>query len=416
MKQLHFILFWVMSIGIWAQAPQRIPYQAVVRNTDGTIMSSMAATITFKIHDATANGTVVYEETHATTTNSQGLVSLNVGGGTAVSGTFGNIQWGAGSKFLQVLMNAGNGSVDLGAQQMMSVPYALYAEDVNVRVSATGDSLFIGDQVSIVPGVSAANAIPGCTNSQACNFNPSATADNGSCLIVGSSCDDGNANTFNDVVNAQCQCSGNTLINGLYYIGNGVTDVDGSFYPSIVINGQEWMQKNLAVTKYRNGDPIATGLTNTQWQNTTTGAYAVYLDQAANNTTYGKLYNWYAMTDSRGVCPTGWHVPSEPEWFVLENYLGGIFEAGAKMKTTTGWTAPNTGATNSSGFTGLPGGYRLVNGNYNHLVSYGYFWTTTPYELDANFTWYHALKFDDTITFRSQFPKRAGMSIRCLKD
>jgi uncharacterized protein (TIGR02145 family) len=100
----------------------------------------------------------------------------------------------------------------------------------------------------------------------------------------------------------------------------------------------------------------------------------------------------------------------------LENYLGGIFEAGAKMKTTTGWTAPNTGATNSSGFTGLPGGYRLVNGTYNHLVSFGYFWTTTPYELDANFTWYHALKFDDTITFRSQFPKRAGMSIRCLKD
>jgi uncharacterized protein (TIGR02145 family) len=416
MKYPLILLFLALGFGICAQAPQRIPYQAVVRNTDGTIMSSMAATITFKIHDATANGTVVYEETHATTSNAQGLVSLNVGGGTIVSGTFGNIQWGAGSKFLHVLMNAGNGSIDLGTQQMMSVPYALYAEDVNVRVSATGDSLFIGDQVSIVPGVSAANAIPGCTNSQACNFNPSATADNGSCLIVGSSCDDGNANTFNDVVNAQCQCSGNTLINGLYYIGNGVTDVDGSFYPSIVINGQEWMQKNLAVTKYRNGDPIATGLTNTQWQNTTTGAYAVYLDQAANNTTYGKLYNWYAMTDSRGVCPTGWHVPSEPEWFVLENYLGGIFEAGAKMKTTTGWTAPNMGATNSSGFTGLPGGYRLVNGTYNHLVSFGYFWTTTPYELEANFTWYHALKYDDTIIFRSQFPKRAGMSIRCLKD
>lgn len=416
MKNPLILLFCALSFGIWAQAQQRIPYQAVVRNTDGSTLANTAVTITFKIHDNSATGTVVYEETHATNTNEQGLVSLNMGGGTTVTGTFDGIQWGTGSKFLHVLMNAGNGVVDLGTQQMMSVPYALYAGEVPVRVSVTGDSLFVGDQVSIVPGVSAANATPGCTNSLACNFNPSATVDNGSCVISGTACDDGNANTFNDVVNAQCQCAGNALINGLYYIGNGVTDVDGNFYPSIVINGQEWMQKNLAVSKYRSGDPIPTGLTNTQWQNTTTGAYSIYSDQAANNNTYGKLYNWYAMTDSRGVCPTGWHVPSESEWFILENYLGGIFDAGGKMKSTTGWTSPNLGGTNISGFTGLPGGYRLVNGTYNHLLSYGYFWTTTPYELDPNFTWYHALKFDDTIIFRSQFLKRAGMSIRCLKD
>jgi hypothetical protein len=130
-----------------------------VRNTDGSNMANAAVTITFKIHDNSATGTVVYEETHATTTNAQGLVSLNIGGGTTVTGTFSGIQWGTGSKFLHVLMNAGNGLVDLGTQQMMSVPYALYAEEVNVRVSVTGDSLFIGDQVSIVPGVSAANDI-----------------------------------------------------------------------------------------------------------------------------------------------------------------------------------------------------------------------------------------------------------------
>ena len=157
MKALFTFLISAISIVIFSQAPQSIPYQAVVRNTDGSIMSNAAVTITFKIHDNSATGTVVYEETHATTTNAQGLVSLNVGGGTAVTGTFGGIQWGTGSKFLQVLMSAGNGVIDLGTQQMMSVPYALYAEDVNVRVSVTGDSLFIGDQVSIVPGVSEAN-------------------------------------------------------------------------------------------------------------------------------------------------------------------------------------------------------------------------------------------------------------------
>jgi hypothetical protein len=159
MKQLFIFLLLAMSAVVFSQAPQSIPYQAVVRNNDGSTLANAAVSITFKIHDVAATGEVVYEETHAVTSNSQGLVSMNVGGGNVVTGTFNGIQWGSGNKFLQVLMNAGNGVVDLGTQQMMSVPYALYAEDVSVRVSLTGDSLFIGDQVSIVPGVSAANDI-----------------------------------------------------------------------------------------------------------------------------------------------------------------------------------------------------------------------------------------------------------------
>ncbi len=159
MKQLFTFLLLAVTAVVFSQAPQSIPYQAVMRNADGTVMSNAAMTITFKIHDVAATGVVVYEETHAVTSNSQGLVSMNVGGGTVVTGAFDNINWGGGNKFFQVLMNAGNGVVDLGTQQMMSVPYALYAEDVSVRVSLTGDSLFIGNQVSIVPGVSAANPI-----------------------------------------------------------------------------------------------------------------------------------------------------------------------------------------------------------------------------------------------------------------
>ena len=126
MKYPLILLFLALAFGMWAQAPQRIPYQAVVRNTDGTIMASIAVTITFRIHDATTIGTVVYEETHSTTTNAQGLVSMNVGSGTVVTGAFDNLNWGGGNKFLQVLMSAGNGDIDLGTQQMMSVPYALY--------------------------------------------------------------------------------------------------------------------------------------------------------------------------------------------------------------------------------------------------------------------------------------------------
>lgn len=130
MKKHIFIFISILFLApaFYSQAPQSIPYQAVVRNTDGSVMANASLTITFMIHDVTATGNVVYEENHAATTNSQGLISLNVGNGSVVSGTFSGINWGAGSKFLHVLMNAGSGVVDLGTQQMMSVPYALYAE------------------------------------------------------------------------------------------------------------------------------------------------------------------------------------------------------------------------------------------------------------------------------------------------
>jgi hypothetical protein len=202
------ILILFLAPALYSQAPQSIPYQAVVRNTDGSVMAEAAMTITFQIHDNAATGTVVYEENHTATTNAQGLISLNVGNGSVVVGNFSGINWGSGNKFLHVLMNAGSGVVDLGTQQMMSVPYALFAEDVPVRVSVTGDSLFIGNQVSIVPGVSAANAILGCMDSQACNFDIAAMIDNSSCLFEGDLCNDLNSTTINDVFNSDCICIG----------------------------------------------------------------------------------------------------------------------------------------------------------------------------------------------------------------
>ena len=413
------ILLGCTALSVFSQAPESISYQAVVRNVDGSVLQNGNASFIFSIKKSNPQGEVVYQERQDALTNAQGHFSAEIGNGFEQTGTLENIAWGDDSYFLQIQRNVTGQWIEMGSQQMMSAPYALYANQIHSRVSPTGDTLYVGKTHVIVPGISAANApapVLGCTELNACNFNPTATQDDGSCVITGATCDDNNANTVNDVINVQCTCAGNALINGLYYEGNGVTDIDGNTYNTIVINGQEWMGKNLAVSKYRNGDPITTGLSNTNWASTTSGAYAIYGDLAANNSTYGKLYNWYAMTDSRGVCPTGWHVPSEPEWFVLENYLGGIFDAGGKMKSTTGWTTPNLAATNVSGFTGLPGGYRLVNGTYNHLLGYGYFWTTTAYDLDPNYTWYHALKFDDSIMFRSQFLKRAGMSIRCLKD
>jgi uncharacterized protein (TIGR02145 family) len=346
----------LLTSSLLAQSPQGIPYQAVMRNADGSVMASSAVSLTFMIHDGTANGTVVYQENHTLTSNSQGLVSCVVGNGVALQGNFSSINWGNGAKFLHVMM----GSTDLGTQQMLSVPYAFFGENVGVRVSATGDTLVIGNNSVIVPGVSAAN--------------PSA----------------------------------------LYTMGGGVSDIDGNFYPSIIINGQEWMQQNLAVTKYRNGDPIPTGLSNTTWQITTNGAYAIYNNDAANNTLYGKLYNWYAVNDSRGLCPIGWHVPSDAEWTTLEANLGGSSVAGGKMKSTAGWLSPNTGATNESGLTGLPGGFRANDGTYGFIGNYGDWWSST--ESVSIAAWDRHLYYNNSIINRSSNDKQDGFSVRCLRD
>jgi uncharacterized protein (TIGR02145 family) len=272
---------------------------------------------------------------------------------------------------------------------------------------------------------SEAPILQGCTDGSACNFMVDATQDDGSCLYQNATCDDGDVNTVNDVINSECVCAGTILPPSLYTMGNGVTDIDGNFYPSIIINGQEWMQQNLAVTKYRNGDPIPTGLSNTTWQSTTSGAYAIYNNDAANNTTYGKLYNWYAVNDSRGLCPTGWHVPSDAEWSTFINYLdqnqnpsvlngSQSSVAGGKMKSTTGWNAPNTVDTNESGFSGLPGGFRYPSGPYNGIGNFGTWWSSSEYT--QNSTWDRALDYGGSYIYRNIANKQFGFSVRCVWD
>ncbi|MEN9333014.1 MAG: hypothetical protein RLY35_194 [Bacteroidota bacterium] len=437
-------LYLLITSFLFAQAPQGIPYQAVMRNADGSVMASSAVSLTFMIHDATATGMVVYQESHVLTSNAQGLVSCVVGNGVVSQGNFANINWGSGAKFLHVMM----GTTDLGTQQMLSVPYALYANGVGVRASATGDTLTIGTSSVIVPGISAANypaPVLGCTNAQACNYNAAATEDNGSCLIQGTTCNDGNANTANDVINANCQCAGTSTSSsgtGAQFLPGNATcstqnisvngcgvqtslTYDGRTYDLVEIGGQCWFADNLATDQYRNGDPIPTGLDNTTWQNTTAGAYAIYNNDPANDVIYGKLYNWYTTVDSRGLCPTGWHVPTDCEWMYLESSLGmsvadqetGGFRGtneGGVLKATTNWNSPNTGATNSSGFNALPGGYRYGYGTYYGIGNNGYWWSST--EDDSYYAWYRGLSYSSSLVGRYSNFKHYGCSVRCIRD
>jgi len=199
-----------------------------------------------------------------------------------------------------------------------------------------------------------------------------------------------------------------------------VTDIDGNTYNTVQIGNQCWTQSNLKVSKYRNGNNIATGLSDAQWSSTTEGAYAVYNNVAANDALYGKLYNWYAIYDSRDLCPLGWHVPSDAEWTTLTTFLGGESVAGGAMKSTAtqptpgGWLSPNTDATNSSGFTGLPGGNRFSGGGFFDLGSNGYLWSSSAAGLGYAFS--RSLYSFNAIANRDRYDLRVGFSVRCVRN
>ena len=186
--------------------------------------------------------------------------------------------------------------------------------------------------------------------------------------------------------------------------------------PAIKIGNQIWMKKNLDVTIYRNGDPIPQVKDPKKWDELKTGAWCYYDNDSLNGKVYGKLYNWYAVNDPRGLAPAGWHIPGDKDWDELDIELGGYKIAGSKMKESgaTHWLAPNTGATNSSGFTGLPGGYRYLNGKFYDLGVSASWWNTA--EANATSAWAHGLSYDSEMAGGDGGYKLNGFSVRCVKD
>jgi len=198
--------------------------------------------------------------------------------------------------------------------------------------------------------------------------------------------------------------------------GNTVTDIDGNIYNTVVIGTQTWMLENLKVTKFNNGDALSNIVNDSAWISLTTGAYCNYNNDANNSTTYGRLYNWFAISDSRKIAPTGWHIPSNADWATLIDYLGGKDAAGGKLKEAglSHWISPNMDADNSSGFTALPGGYRFSDGIFSRIGSNGYWWSAT--ENDTLNAWARQLGTDHMDCDLNSFLKVDGLSVRCLKD
>ena len=200
----------------------------------------------------------------------------------------------------------------------------------------------------------------------------------------------------------------------LFSCGDGASNY--TTFKDVNIGTQVWMDKNLDVTTFRNGDPIPEAKTNEEWLRVSESqrpAWCYYNNDPKNGEKYGKLYNWYAVNDPRGLAPKGWHVPNIAELRVLIDFLGGQREAGTKMKSKTGWNEQGNG-NNESGFNGLPGGYRSGSGPFLHIGKLGSWWSST--EGYASSAWYHGLNFNDGDVSSYDFSKGNGFYVRCLRD
>ena len=472
---LFFLL--LSTIIINAHAQTGLNFQGVARTSNNVILASQAITIKLSILQGSATGTADYTETRRVTTNAQGLFTAVIGDTGAIStlGNFTTINWKLTPKFLKIEMDpaAGTNFITMGTTQFQYVAYAQFAKSVDaenivgiipVTLGGTGVASLAGLKTELaidnLNNTSDA-AKPISTLTQTALDLKLNTADTSkytkqtysdSALLTKLSTT-GNAATATTAGNITATT--NTTLTSLSNLatvgtitsgvwsgtavavekgGTGLTSAGtngqvltstGSgtltwttpvFLPTVVIGTQQWMKENLDVLTYRNGDVIPQVTDATTWAGLTTGAWCYYSNDPLNGAIYGKLYNWYAVNDPRGLAPQGWHIPTDAEWTTLSTLLGGDVAAGGKMKTTgiTRWTTPNTSATNESGYAGLPGGNRNNSGTFNVVGNFGFWWSSTEDgTLDAR---YRILYYNIGDVGSYVNGKRVGFSVRCLRD
>jgi uncharacterized protein (TIGR02145 family) len=196
---------------------------------------------------------------------------------------------------------------------------------------------------------------------------------------------------------------------------------------NVTIGTQIWTTRNLEVTTYRDGTEIPQVTDPTEWKNLTTGAWCYYKNDTANGVIFGKLYNWYAVagihdndpyTPNKKLAPEGYHIPTDIEWKTLITFLKGPIVAGGYMKAigTSLWITPNTAASNNTGFTGLPGGYRYTNGSFDYIGLYGNWWSSSEYNVDSTDAVAYLLGYNNGNLYRNTITKKEGYSVRCLRD
>ena len=395
----RIILLILFPLFGFSQAPQKINFQSILRNSSGEVVANKNVKLKISIQSGSMMDTTVYSETHLKTTDASGLMSLKIGTGTVIMGRFDSIKWGKAPHFikLEADFNGGNSFVLLGTQELMSVPYAFHS---NTADSLVGGMNFYYDIINLNNNVIYLSEKVNSLEERVTTLEQSSTSLIENKLFI-----------FNYLNSIENQIP--------------LTDIDGNTYQKVIIGSQIWMKENLRVSRYRNGDPIPIVTDKTAWSYVSSGARCWYNnDSTSYEIPYGNLYNWHSVADNRNICPTGWHVPSNTEVTTLINYLGGPFVAGGKMKSigTDFWISPNEGATNESGFSGLPGGVRDNNPSFpiNRFIGeWGYFWcvseTFPNTGIDAAYMF--ALINNRVHVDRSGiFPKSYGLSVRCIKN
>jgi uncharacterized protein (TIGR02145 family) len=453
MKRIITVLtaIYLASI-VWAQSPEKMSYQGIIRNSNGNLISNQGVGIKISILQDSSTGRIVYQEIYNPNpqTNDNGLVTLEIGTGIPIIGEFSTINWASGPYFIKTEIDpsgATNYTV-IGISQLLSVPYALYAKTAEITATTPDEN----DPI----WVSASTNYYTKTNMQSSGLSqlhfdnitnkPTSILDYGitdAVITSGNQIINGDKTFIGKItipppVN-ETDAATKAYVDSLMKIINKyenqpgiVKDVVGNLYTTIKIGSQVWMAENLKTTRYKDGTPIPIANNNGEWYGIVTPAFCWYdFDQSYDNV-FGVLYNWYTV-NTGDLCPNGWHVPTDAEWTVLENYLitNGYNYDGTttdnkiakSLASTFMWNAStSTGAIgnndyptkkNATGFTALPGGNHDVMAP-GSILELGCWWSAT--DVDGVNAWNRRLFFDQSSLYRIFSPKDFGYSVRCMMD
>ena len=397
-----------------AQSPQGFNYQATVRNNSGDLIINTNVYFKFNVIQGSQTAVPIFTETHYVPTDDLGQVNLVIGQGTATTGAFSSIDWSLGSYYLGIELDTGSGYVAMGTTQLLSVPYALYAENS-------------GNSTPITPNLETVLAENNSANNKQIKD-----------LQDPTEAQDAVTKAYIDALIANLQSQIDEL--GTDNSSGSVTDQDGNTYDYLTYGDQVWTVENAEMVTYIDGTPIPQVTDQTEWSNLSTGAWCYY----DNDPNKGVLYNWYAVmgihdtdpnTPNKEFAPEGWHVPTAAEWTTLHNYLiaNGYNYDGTTtenkiakaMASTTGWLSStilgtpgnNQSTNNSSGFNAYPKGWRWgFDLGFEGEGDTAVFWSTTDFSSsDANF---FDIRNDREYVFTGGdfYYKENGNSVRLVKD